>query len=110
MTDRVVTTVMFTDIVGSTRQAAALGDVRWRDVLAEHEALVRRELARYGGVEVKTMGDGFLAHFPSPSRAIECALGLHDALSGIGLELRVALHTGECDRLGRNRRQGGDGD
>jgi pimeloyl-ACP methyl ester carboxylesterase len=99
-TDRVVTTVMFTDIVASTRQAAALGDVRWRDLLAEHDAAVRRELERFGGVEVKTMGDGILAHFPSPSRAIECALALHDALRRVGLELRVALHTGECDRLG----------
>jgi pimeloyl-ACP methyl ester carboxylesterase len=99
-TDRVVTTVMFTDIVASTRQAAVLGDVRWRDLLTEHDAAVRRELERFGGLEVKTMGDGFLAHFPSPSRAIECALALHDALGRVGLELRVAVHTGECDRLG----------
>jgi pimeloyl-ACP methyl ester carboxylesterase len=101
VTDRVVTTVMFTDIVGSTRQAAALGNLRWRDLLSEHDAAVRRELERFGGVEVKTMGDGFLAHFPSASRAIECALALNDALpERLGLELRVALHTGECDRVG----------
>ena len=99
-TDRVVTTVMFTDIVASTQQAAAMGDVRWRDLMAEHDAAVRRELERFGGLEVKTMGDGFLAHFPSPSRAIECALALHDALHRVGLELRVALHTGECERVG----------
>ncbi|MCA1841970.1 MAG: adenylate/guanylate cyclase domain-containing protein [Actinobacteria bacterium] len=100
VTDRVVTTVMFTDIVGSTSQAAGLGDVRWRDLVTEHDAAVRGELERFGGVEVKTMGDGFLAHFPSPSRAIECAVALHDTLRHrLGLELRVALHTGECDRV-----------
>ncbi len=100
VTDRVVTTVMFTDIVASTTRSAAMGDVRWRDLLAEHDSAVRRELERFGGLEVKTMGDGFLTHFPSPSRAIECALALHERLGALGLEGRVAIHTGECDRLG----------
>jgi pimeloyl-ACP methyl ester carboxylesterase len=98
--NRVLATVMFTDIVGSTVRAAELGDQRWRDLLATHDAAVRRELKRFEGREVKTMGDGFFATFAAPSRAIACACALRDAVHQFGIDVRVGLHTGECEIMG----------
>jgi class 3 adenylate cyclase len=95
--DRVLATVLFTDIVDSTRRAAELGDRRWRDLMARHEAIVRDRLARYRGHEVKTLGDGFLSRFDGPARAIRCAAAIRDAVLPLGLELRAGLHTGEVD-------------
>jgi class 3 adenylate cyclase len=95
--DRVLATVMFTDIVDSTTRAAALGDRRWRDLVATHDRLVRSHLERYRGREVKTLGDGFLATFDGPGRAIRCASGVRDAVRSVGLELRAGLHTGEVE-------------
>lgn len=95
--DRVVLTVMFTDIVGSTERAAELGDRRWRRLLADHDAVVRDNLARFRGHEVETTGDGFLATFDGPARAIRAASALRDQLAEIGLRIRVGLHTGECE-------------
>jgi pimeloyl-ACP methyl ester carboxylesterase len=94
--DRVVKTVMFSDIVGSTEQAAKLGDARWRDLRDAHHAAVRRELAIYRGQEVDTAGDGFYAAFDGPARGVRCARAVRDAVRGIGLEARLGLHTGEC--------------
>jgi class 3 adenylate cyclase len=97
---RVLLTVMFSDIVASTQRAADLGDTRWRDLLAQHDRLVRRELARFGGEEVKTIGDGFLATFAGPpSAAIQCADSLTRAAQELDLELRVGLHVGECELI-----------
>ena len=91
--------ILFTDIVGSTELATKLGDRRWRELLEQHHALVRRELARFRGQEVDTAGDGFLATFDGPARAIRCADGIVEATRPLGLELRVGLHTGECELL-----------
>jgi class 3 adenylate cyclase len=93
--DRVLSTVLFTDIVDSTKRAAELGDRRWREVLAEHDRLVRSSLARFRGREVKTMGDGFLATFDGPARAIGSALAIRDGVASAGLSVRSGLHTGE---------------
>jgi class 3 adenylate cyclase len=98
--DRMLATVMFTDIADSTRKAAALGDRRWRDLLGRHDALMRRELERHRGRAVKTLGDGFLATFDGPARAIRCACSARDALRGLGVEVRAGLHTGECEIIG----------
>jgi class 3 adenylate cyclase len=95
--DRVLATVLFTDLVGSTARAAALGDRRWRELLSSHRNVVRRELGRYRGEEVDTAGDGFLATFDGPARAISCARALVDAAADQGLEIRAGLHTGECE-------------
>jgi class 3 adenylate cyclase len=95
--DRVLTTVLFTDIVGSTDRAAEIGDARWRELLAEHDQLVRRALDRFEGREVKTTGDGFLATFDGPARAIRCAEAIHEFLRAIGVAVRAGLHTGEID-------------
>jgi pimeloyl-ACP methyl ester carboxylesterase len=95
--DRVLATVLFTDIVGSTERAAALGDRRWREVCDSHDALVRRELARFRGREVETAGDSFLATFDGPARAIRCATAAADAVRPLGIQLRAGLHTGECE-------------
>ena len=100
ISDRVLATVMFTDIVDSTRTAAALGDRRWRDLLGRHDALMRRELERHRGREVKTIGDGFLATFDGPARAIRCACSARDAIRGLGIDVRAGLHTGECELIG----------
>lgn len=94
--DRFLATVMFTDIVGSTERAAALGDRRWSELLASHNDVVRRELARHRGVEVATTGDGFVARFDGPARAIACATAACSAVAALGLEIRAGLHTGEC--------------
>ncbi len=93
--DRVVSTVMFTDIVGSTEIALELGDGPWRDLLETHHATVRHQLDVYRGREIKTTGDGFHATFDGPARAIRCALSIRDAVVPIGLSVRVGLHTGE---------------
>jgi class 3 adenylate cyclase len=95
--DRVLATVLFTDLVGSTEHAAALGDRRWADKLQGHHNLVRSELARFGGREVDTAGDGFLATFDGPARAIRCAAGIVSGSEGQGLQVRAGLHTGECE-------------
>ena len=98
--DRVLATVMFSDIVGSTERAAALGDSRWRGLLENFYGLARKEIERYRGREVKTMGDGFLAMFDGPARAIRCAVGVAGAARPLGIELRAGLHTGECELIG----------
>jgi class 3 adenylate cyclase len=97
--DRLLLTVLFTDIVDSTRMAAELGDDRWRDLLAGHHAVVRRELGRFKGREVKTAGDGFLATFDGPARAIRCACAIRDGIRPLGMEIRAGLHTGECELM-----------
>ena len=98
--DRVLATVLFTDIVGSTEKAAGLGDRRWHDLLERHHDLVRRELARHRGREVDTAGDGFLATFDGPARAVRCARAVSDGVRGLGLEVRAGLHTGEIELRG----------
>ena len=98
--DRVLATVLFTDIVGATEKAASLGDRRWRDLLDGHNAVVRRELARFRGREVNTAGDGFFAAFDGPARAIRCACAVSQGMRPLGLEVRAGLHTGECEIMG----------
>ena len=98
--DRVLATVMFTDIVGSTQRAAELGDSRWRDLLDGYQAAVRRELARHRGREVKSLGDGSLATFDGPARAIRCGQAIVAAVAAAGLEVRIGLHTGEVEVIG----------
>ena len=98
---RALLTVLFTDIVEATGHAARLGDARWRDLLAHHDEQVRAQLARFGGREVKTVGDGFLATFDGPpSRALRCALAITRAAHELGVEVRVGMHTGECELIG----------
>jgi class 3 adenylate cyclase len=97
---RVLTTLLFTDIVGSTEVAAQVGDRAWYDLLERHHAAVRRELVRFDGVEVDTAGDGFLATFDGPGRAVRCALTIVDAVAAMGLTIRAGLHTGECELVG----------
>jgi class 3 adenylate cyclase len=96
----VLATVLFTDIVGSTERAAALGDRSWRELLQQHHALVRNELERFRGVEIDTAGDGFMASFDGPARAIRCACAIQDAVWQLRLEIRAGVHTGECERIG----------
>jgi class 3 adenylate cyclase len=99
--ERALLTVMFTDIVDATARAAELGDGRWRDLLHRHDDAVRRQLARFDGHEVKTVGDGFLATFDGPpSRALRCALAITSAARELGIEVRVGIHTGECELIG----------
>lgn len=97
--DRVLSTVLFTDIVGSTAKAAELGDRGWRELLERHHSLVRRELTRYRGRELDTAGDGFFASFDGPARAIQCARTIAEGVGELGLEIRAGLHTGECELL-----------
>jgi class 3 adenylate cyclase/pimeloyl-ACP methyl ester carboxylesterase len=97
--DRVLATVLFTDIVDSTKRAAELGDRRWRDLVSLHHERVRRELERFRGRELDTAGDGFLASFDGPVRAIRCARAAQDAVRELGLEVRAGVHTGECEVL-----------
>jgi DNA-binding NarL/FixJ family response regulator len=97
---RVLATVMFSDIVSSTERAAEIGDRRWGDLLDRHDALIRRELARHGGREVKTTGDGFLALFDGPARAIRCAVAIKEELRAEGVEVRIGLHSGEVELRG----------
>jgi pimeloyl-ACP methyl ester carboxylesterase len=98
--DRVLATVLFTDIVGSTERATALGDRRWRVVLEQHHAVVRKQLERFDGQEIDTAGDGFLATFDGPARAIRCARAITEGLRELDLDVRAGVHTGECERLG----------
>jgi class 3 adenylate cyclase len=97
--DRVLATVLFTDIVAASEQAATLGDSAWRRVLERHHELVRRQLVRYRGLEVDTAGDGFFASFDGPARAIRCACAINEAVHELGLQVRVGLHTGECELI-----------
>jgi pimeloyl-ACP methyl ester carboxylesterase len=98
--DRVLATVMFTDIVGSTERAAELGDARWRDLLSSHQGAVRGELTRFRGREVKTLGDGCLATFDGPARAIRCGHAISEAARSLSLEVRVGMHSGEVEVMG----------
>jgi class 3 adenylate cyclase/predicted alpha/beta hydrolase len=96
-TNRVLATILFTDIVGSTEKLAEVGDREWRDLLQQHHALVRRQLVRFSGREIDTAGDGFFASFDGPARAIRCAREISDTVRGLGLRVRAGLHTGECE-------------
>lgn len=98
--DRALKTVLFTDIVDSTRTAARLGDARWRELLDAHDTAVRRELKRFRGAEVSTTGDGFFAAFDGPARTIRCAHAIVDAAAAIGLHVRAGVHAGECEIRG----------
>jgi class 3 adenylate cyclase len=100
VTDRFLTTVLFTDIVGSTERAVSLGDQRWRALLDAHDRSVRDALRRYAGREIKTTGDGFLACFDGPARAVDCAADITRSAHTLGIEVRAGLHTGECERRG----------
>ena len=95
--ERVLATVLFTDIVGSTAKAAELGDRAWRGLLEQHHALIRRQLMRYRGSELDVAGDGFFARFDGPARAIHCATAITDEVQELGIEVRAGLHTGECE-------------
>jgi class 3 adenylate cyclase len=97
--ERVLVTILFTDIVDATSRAAHAGDAAWCELLREHHTLVRRQLARFRGQELDTAGDGFLVSFDGPARAIRCATAIVDGVGGLGLELRAGLHTGECELL-----------
>jgi class 3 adenylate cyclase len=100
--DRVLATILFIDVVSSTETAFDMGDRRWRDVLEQYYTLVRREFVRHRGTEVNRAGDGFLASFDGPARAVKCACAINDAVSQIGLQVRSGIHTGECERLGHD--------
>jgi class 3 adenylate cyclase len=100
--DRVLATVLFTDIVGSTERAIDLGDRAWRDLLDAHDDVVRRQLTRFRGQEVNTVGDGFLATFDGPGRAILCACAIRDAVRALGIDVRAGLHTGEVEVRGKD--------
>jgi class 3 adenylate cyclase len=97
--DRVLATVLFTDIVDSTAKAAELGDARWRELVQSHHGLVRRQLVRHRGTEIDTAGDGFFASFDGPARAIRCACAISAGVRELGIEIRAGLHTGECERI-----------
>ena len=99
LSDRVLATVLFTDIVGSTERAAELGDSGWRALLETHDALVREQIEHYRGRFVKSLGDGMLATFDGPSRAVSGAIAIRDAVRKLNLEIRAGLHTGECELL-----------
>jgi len=97
---RILATLLFTDIVGSTEHADKLGDARWRALLDQQRAIIRREMAEREGVEVDTAGDGFLARFDSPARALECARAVRDDVKRLGIEIRAGIHIGECELQG----------
>ncbi len=96
-TERVLSTVLFTDIVGSTELASRLGDASWRDLLQRHHSAVRRELARFQGRELDTAGDGFFAAFDGPARAVRAATAIRESLHTLEIEVRAGVHTGECE-------------
>ncbi|MGH7543051.1 MAG: adenylate/guanylate cyclase domain-containing protein, partial [Gemmatimonadota bacterium] len=98
--DRYLATILLTDIVGSTERASELGDRRWRDLLQEHDALVRREIESHGGREVSTAGDGFLVTFEEPERAVRCAEAIRAAVRELDLRIRCGVHAGEVQRVG----------
>lgn len=98
--DRILAMVMFTDIVGATARAAELGDHRWRELLSSHHAIVREQLARFGGREIDTAGDGFLAAFDAPARGVRCACAVVREVCRLGVEVRAGLDTGECEVMG----------
>ena len=98
--DRVLSTVMFTDIVDSTRHASRIGDANWRTLLERHNRITRAQIEHFGGREIKQTGDGFLSSFGSPTRAIRCAAAIQDATRDIGLQVRIGIHSGECEVLG----------
>jgi class 3 adenylate cyclase len=98
--DRMLATVLFTDVVASTQKAAELGDQLWKELLGRHDQVTRAMLARYRGTEVKTVGDGFLATFDGPARAVKCAQGICEAVRPLGLEIRAGCHTGEIELMG----------
>jgi class 3 adenylate cyclase len=98
--NRMLATVMFTDIVSSTKRAHELGDRKWRELLNQHNLLVRKQLERFRGAEIGTTGDGFLVTFDGPARAIRCALAISDNVQQLGIQVRIGLHTGECELLG----------
>jgi len=100
--DRVLATVLFTDIVGSTVKAATLGDRRWRDLLDSHHATIRRNLTSFRGHEVKSTGDGVLATFDGPARGVRCACAIAEEIRPLGIEIRAGLHTGECEMMGED--------
>jgi class 3 adenylate cyclase len=100
--DRVLMTVLLTDVVCSTEHAAELGDRRWRKLLDAHDRACERELGRFGGQQIKHTGDGLFAAFSGPARAIRCALAIREALRDYGLEIRASIHAGECERRGRD--------
>ncbi|CAN5271090.1 adenylate/guanylate cyclase domain-containing protein [soil metagenome] len=97
--ERVLATVLFTDIVGSTAKASELGDARWRELIQAHHGLIRRQLVRFRGTELDTAGDGFFASFDGPARAIRCASAISEGVRDLGIEVRAGLHTGECERI-----------
>jgi class 3 adenylate cyclase len=98
--ERMLATILLTDIAGSTERAARLGDRRWREILEAHDRASREELGRYGGRAVKSLGDGLLALFNGPVAAIRCARAMQEAVAPLGIRLRAGLHTGECERIG----------
>lgn len=97
--DRVLATVLFTDIVGSTAKASELGDARWKEMIQEHHGIIRRQLVRFRGTELDTAGDGFFALFDGPARAIRCACAISEGVRNLGIDVRAGLHTGECERV-----------
>src|SRR4051812_35764116 len=99
-TNRLLSTILFTDIVSSTEQASAMGDARWHEALDRFDAAVRRQLVRFRGYEVNTTGDGFLATFDGPTRAVECAVAIGDSAHQLGLDVRSGVHTGEIEQRG----------
>ena len=98
--DRLLATVLFTDIVGSTEKAAELGDSRWRSLLDNHHAVIKRNLSRFRGREIKSTGDGIIATFDGPARGVRCACAIADEVRPLGIEVRAGLHTGECEMMG----------
>jgi class 3 adenylate cyclase len=100
--DRVLATILFTDIVDSTAQVVGAGDRRWRDLLDDHDRMIDRQIRRFGGRRVKTTGDGVLATFDAPARAVHCGLAIRDGSRQLGLALRVGVHTGEVERRGED--------
>jgi class 3 adenylate cyclase len=104
--NRVLATILFTDLVGSTDKARELGDAAWSELLDKHHEAIRRELARFSGEEIDTAGDGFLAFFDGPARAIRCALAIGDAVRALGLGVRAGVHTGEMERPAGDKPRG----